>query len=99
MSKYTKADFYIDNNVVRWNSSDNVPPEDILAEFVVAGLIDSETAVNSINVKKQEDLAFLKEYVANRKKYGYSDEEKFEMRAAFGNEPVVDIFTGKLIAL
>lgn len=99
MTKYTTADFYIDNNVVRWNSSNNVPPTDILTEFVIAGLIDTETAANSINVKNIEDKAFLDQYVANRKKYGYSDEEKFEMRAAFGDEEVVDLFTGEIVTL
>ena len=103
MTKYTKADFYIDETkaefgpVVRWNSSDNVPPNDILTEFLVAGYIDAETVVNSMNAKKAEDLAFLEQYVANRKKYGYSDEEKFEMQAAFGGEEVIDIFTGEIV--
>jgi glycosyltransferase involved in cell wall biosynthesis len=40
---------------------------------------------------------FIAQYVANRQKYGYSDEEKFEMMAAFGGEEVVDIFTGKTV--
>lgn len=49
---------------------------------------------------KQNDLDFLKQYVANRAKYGYSDEELFEMQASFGpDEEVVDIFTGKTIDL
>jgi hypothetical protein len=49
---------------------------------------------------EQNDLDFLKQYVANRAKYGYSDEELFEMQAAFGpDEVVVDVFTGKTINL
>ena len=51
-----------------------------------------------MTARKIEDLAFLEQYVANRQKYGYSDEEKFEMRAAFGDEEVVDVFTGKVVA-
>ena len=47
--------------------------------------------------KNKEDAEFLDQYIANRQRYGYSDEEKFEMRAAFGDEEVVDIFTGKSI--
>jgi hypothetical protein len=48
-------------------------------------------------VRKIEDAKFLEQYIANRQKYGYSDEEKFEMRAAFGDEEVVDIFTGERV--
>lgn len=89
---------YIDNNgVIRWVSSDNVPPTDILTEMLVAGFIDQETVVHSMNVDSKEKAAFLEQYVANRAKYGYSDEEKFEMRAAFGDEEVVDMFTGKKV--
>ena len=97
MSKHAN-DFYVDNNdVIRWKSSDNVPPKDILVELLVAGLVNQDLVVHSINVNKEEQSAFLKQYVANRAKYGYSDEEKFEMRAAFGDEEVVDIFTGKKV--
>lgn len=85
---------YMDNNVIRWVSNDTVPPKDILAELCVAGYITSETLYDSIATKNKEDEAFLEQYIANRKQYGYSDEEKFEMKAAFGNEEVVDIFTG-----
>jgi hypothetical protein len=105
MSKYTKADFYIDETnasfgpVVRWFSSDNIPPTDIIADFVVAGYIDQQIAVNSIEADKVEQRIAIQEYIQRRQKYGYSDEEKFEMRAAFGDEQVVDVFTGKLVSL
>lgn len=103
MSKYAK-EIYIDETfdyaqVVRWNSNDTVPPKEILAELCVAGFITTEVLYDSIACKDQEDAAFLEEYVARRQKYGYSDEEKFEMRAAFGDEEVVDIFTGQTITL
>lgn len=98
MTKYTKEDFNVDiNGVIRWNSSNNVPPKDILTEFLVAGLVSQEEVLRSISISKIEQEEFLKAYVARRQKYGYSDEEKFEMRAAFGNEEVVDIFTGKKV--
>jgi hypothetical protein len=49
---------------------------------------------------EQNDLDFLKQYVENRAKYGYSDEELFEMQASFGpDEEVVDVFTGRTIDL
>lgn len=103
MTKYTQADIYIDETnanfgpVVRWVSSDNIPFQDMLTEFLIAGYIDQETVVNSINARKIEDAESIKQYIAMRQKRGYSDEEKFEMRAAFGGEEVVDIFTGKVV--
>lgn len=97
MSKYAN-EFNVDTNgVIRWNSSNNVPPNDILTEFLLAGLVTQEEVLRSISKKKEEDIAFLEAYVTRRQKYGYSDEEKFEMRAAFGDEEVVDIFTGKKV--
>lgn len=104
MSKYTQKDYWVDGlvlkgkgNVVRWISNDGVPPTDILNEFQIKGWITVEDVVDSLAYKKEQDMKFLAEYVANRKKYGYSDEEKFEMQAAFGGEEVVDIFTGESV--
>jgi len=102
MSKYTQKDFYIDcttgyGQVVRWNSSDNVPPVEILNEFQLKGWITVEDIVDSLAFKKDEDAKFLEQYIANRRKYGYTAEEKFEMQAAFGGEEVVDIFTGQRV--
>jgi hypothetical protein len=88
---------YTENNVIRWNSNNTVPPKDILADLCVAGYITTEILYDSIATKNIEDTAFLEQYVANRKKYGYSDEEKFEMQAAFAGEQVVDIFTGEVV--
>jgi hypothetical protein len=49
---------------------------------------------------EDKDLSVLKRYIENRQKYGYSDEELFEMRASFGeDEKVVDVFTGQTIDL
>lgn len=47
-----------------------------------------------------KDLEALTKYIESRNKYGYSDEELFEMEASFGpDEEVVDIFTGQTIDL
>jgi len=47
-----------------------------------------------------KDLEAITRYIENRQKYGYSDEELFEMEASFGpDEEVVDIFTGQTIDL
>lgn len=96
MTKYTQKDFKIDSNgVVRWNSSNQVPFDDMLTEFLIAGYIDQDTVINSMNVRKVEAAIAIEAYVVTRKQYGYSDEEKFEMQAAFAGETVIDIFTGE----
>jgi len=86
---------YMDNNVIRWVSNKTVPPTDILADLCVAGYITTEMLYDSIHTKKKEDDAFLDQYIANRRKFGYSDEEKAEMANAFAGETVIDIFTGE----
>lgn len=98
VQKY-KTQFYIDETndatgpVVRWNSNDQVPFDDMLQNFVDAGFIDNQTRQNSNETRKQEQAVFLENY---RKNYrGPSDEELFEMRAAFGpGETVVNVLTG-----
>ena len=47
-------------------------------------------------IESQEHMA---RYVAMREKHGYSQEERSEMRAQFGDEEVVDVFTGKQVTL
>ena len=86
-----------DGQVVRWISNDTVPPLEILSELFVAGYITRETHFNSMNVSRIEQAAFLEQYIANRRKFGYSDEEKAEMANAFAGEEVVDIFTGERV--
>lgn len=96
-------EFYFDETnsdlgpVVRWVSSDNIVPGDILEMAVADGVIQLSDLQNSLEAREIEDAKFLAQYVANRQKYGYSDEEKFEMMATFGGEEVVDIFTGQTV--
>lgn len=98
-------EFYIDDtnsefgSVVRWVSSNNIPFPDMLTEFLVKGLIDQQTVTNSITARKIEDAISIEAYIKMRQRVGYSDEERFEMRAAFGDEQVVDMFTGEMIKL
>jgi hypothetical protein len=96
-------EFYIDETnpefgpVVRWGSSNNIPFLDKLTEFKSLGLITEELVLNSTQVRKIESAKQIQEYIASREQYGYSDEERFEIQASFGNEEVVDIFTGERI--
>ena len=85
---------------LRWNSSNNIVPGDILEMAVVDGTIDIALRNRTEEVRKVEDAEFFARYIANREKYGYSEEEKVEMRAnSDGDEEWVDIITGKTIAL
>lgn len=92
-------EFHVDNNdVVRWNTNNQVPFDDMLTKFVAAGLINQEHLLRSTTAREAETYEGLKAYVAMREKVGYSDEEMFEMQAAFGDEEVFDVITGKLVA-
>lgn len=91
--------FYIDETndvtgpVVRWNSNNQVPFDDMLQEFQTAGLIDGLIVANSNDARAQETRKFLENYRANYR--GPSEEEMFEARAAFGaGAEVVNVFTG-----
>jgi hypothetical protein len=98
-----KSEFYIDETdsnlgpVIRWIKSDNIVPGDILEMAVADGVIQLDDLLNSTAAREIEDEKFLAQYIANRQKYGYSDEEKFEMQAAFGGEEVVDVFTRQTV--
>jgi len=99
MSHKYATQFYIDETnehtgpVVRWNSNDRVPFDDMLQEFLQAGLIDRQTLVNSNEARRVETAQFLANYRANYR--GPSEEERFEARAAFGpGARVVNVITG-----
>lgn len=90
----------ITNNIVRWVSNDTVPPTDCLQQMVIDGQITADQMTKSIEQKKVDDAKFIAQYINARKRRGYSSEELFEMRAAFGpGEEVVDVFTGMTIRL
>jgi len=95
-----KEDFYVDETnstsgpVVRWNSNDRIPFGDMLSEFATAGWISMQTVENSLAQRRIEDRRAIEAY---RKNYrGPSQEEQFEMRAAFGSGArVVNVLTGR----
>lgn len=94
-----KERFYIDETnsetgpVVRWNTNDRIPFPDMLQNFREAGWIDAQTERNSLDQRKVEDRKAIEAYRANYK--GPSEEEMFEMRAAFGaGAKVVNVLTG-----
>lgn len=85
---------------VRWASSNNIVPGDILELAVADGTLDIDVRNRTEEVRDVEDAEFFEQYRANREKYGYSAEERAEMKAnSDGDEEWVDIITGKAIEL
>ena len=82
---------------IRWNSSDNIVPSDILEMAVVDGTISIEVRNRTEAVRVVEDEIFLRNYINFRQKHGYSEEELMEIDAEFGDDEPVDIFTGREI--
>ena len=90
--------FFGAEGVVRWTSNNRVMPKDcreILSHTVYRDLFSEDA---SRAAEEAETAAFLESYRKNYK--GPSEEEKAEMRAAFGTgSTVVDIITGERIRL
>ena len=82
---------------LRWNSSNNIVPGDILEMAVVDGTIDIAVRNRTEEVREVEDEVFLRNYINFRQKHGYSEEELMEIDAEFGDDEPVDIFTGREI--
>ena len=96
MDEGRKNTAYLQNGVLRWVTSGNVPFDDMVQKFIADGFkVDAEAC----RAARNDDLNEVAvNYRKQREEYGYSDEEMFEMRAAFGEGvPVVDLFTGKVI--
>lgn len=86
---------YLKAGVVRWVSSDNVPFDDMLEQFVKEGRITAKERAISNRVREKESAEALDRYIARNRGRKLSDEERFEMRAAFGEgAEVTNIFTG-----
>lgn len=92
------TDAYVINGVVRWKSNDQVPPADILELWHHLNRpFDYDL---SKTVSQLETTQALEAYKRQMASHVYSDEEKAEMRAAFGpGATVVDVITGQPIQL
>ena len=52
-------DAYIDNDhIVRWRSNDQIPFQDMLADFRALGLIDEDAQLGSSLLREREDEEF-----------------------------------------
>lgn len=84
----------VKNGVYYWKSNGNVVPPWVFEEAYIECPPEQKAA------REEESTRRIAEYRAQRAKHGYSEEEMFEMRAAFGpGETVVDCLTGKSIKL
>jgi hypothetical protein len=90
---------YIQDGIVFWKSNDRSPFADMLETFVDDGLIDADTMARTVQAKGEQDVAAIAEYVAHRQTNGYTREERVEMRNAFGNDDVIDVFTGSKVGV
>lgn len=88
------AEYDEHDKVLRWKSNGSVPPADCVAHWNFLGLTCTDTLLRCDEVRARELADFAAEY---RKNQGPpSDEEMFEMRAAFGpGEVVVDVISGR----
>ena len=95
-----KTDIDVDDNgVATWKKSGNIVPDDFLEKLDWAGV----ATINYERTKaegKRRDEEFFKQYREQQKNKKYSEEELFEMRAAFGTGvTVVDVISGQTIQL
>lgn len=91
-------DAYLSNGVPHWKSNNQIPPKDIL-EFWEYSCLPFNFEQAEI-ARELETSKFLAEYRARMSNYVPSDEELYEMRAAFGpGETVVNVITGQVTKL
>ena len=86
----------VTDGVLRWKSNGSVPPQDCLDAFVEAGLGSKFDMEATSQTRRKEEDASLADYRRRMANHVPSEEELFEMRAAFGpGAMVVNVITGK----
>ena len=94
-SKLQSDTFVTDDGAVHWNSN----PQAVIAPSLFREAYAEVPEGQQAAYERYLDAA-VSDYVRHRQEHGYSDEERYEMRAAFGpNETVVDVLTGERIEL
>lgn len=84
-----------DDGVLRWKSKDNPVPVSVLERDLFLEVSDVQKRADDEDLERT--LAEYREAEANRE---YTDEDLFEMRAAFGEgTSVVNVITGERIQL
>jgi len=107
IEKFIDGDTYLEESnvgsldesrVLRWKSNDACLMRDALEELYDGGYITAGVLQDTNAARDVENTLAIARYVEMRERDGYSDEEMFGMRSAFGDEPVMDVLTGKRIA-
>jgi hypothetical protein len=89
----------VTDGIARWTTNGHVIPGDCAALIVAFGLAEIDVAATAA-AREAETQAVLAAYREQRALHGYSEEEKFEMRGAFGPDAdVVDVITGERVQL
>ncbi len=88
----------IDQNGVAYNCIGRVVMSDMLEKLTY---VTDRVNVEATNAaREEENTKWANEYREYRKNHRYSEEELFEMRAAFGaGQKLVDVITGEVITL
>lgn len=100
MTKVTKSEVYFNQNgAYCWKSNNRPVPVDCVTASGVDQLPNFDLAKQKQACEESAAEA-IKAYREFRASHGYSNEELFEMRAAFGQgKVVVDVFTREKIKL
>ena len=96
---YDNGEFTIENGAAIWKCG-NYLPMDCLAAVLhgkYGHLVDVESHEKALDAQNEESIRQYKERMKN---HVYTEEELFEMRAAFGEgTEIVDVITGNKIRL
>jgi len=98
MSESTPSDLFprahLHDGAWVWNSNDRAVPADIAATWHTDGLITTRQHDATTTLRERQTHEFLARYRATGAEP--TDEERFEMRAAFGEGvTVIDILSGR----
>lgn len=89
---------YVKDGIVRWQSNNSVPPKDVLEFWSHIGKsFDLEL---SNLMRDRESNEFIEAYQQQMRNHTLSQEELFEIRAAFGSgTTVINVLTGKAMII
>lgn len=98
LEKKFETDAYVKEGIVRWKSNDRVPP---LEEMEFWAFLEKPFDFDrSLSVQKEETKKSLEEYRMREQNRQLSDEERYEMTAAFGKgATIVNVLTGTTFKL
>ena len=104
IDKFNEGEVHMHGNACGWyfESTGEFRPlmSDAMEELLEAGLVTEDHVRDTAVAREKHTIETLTEYAEHMKNYVPSDEELFEMRAAFGEgETVVNVITGQRIKL